>query len=175
MFSSPELNLNQINITPGMTVADLGAGVGAYSIAAAKLVEKHGKVIAVDVQKEMLGRLAQEAAHAGYTNVTTLWADIETPHGSRLADNLADRVLISNVLFLAEDKAAIMKEAARICKSGGFVLVIDWSESFGGMGPTPEMIVKRETISELAEANGLDFSKEIEAGEHHYGLLFKKP
>lgn len=175
MFSSPELNLNQININPGMTVVDLGGGTGAYSVAAAKLVGGHGKVIAVDIQKESLARLIVDAKHAGLLNISTLWADIEAPHGSRLADGVADRVVVANVLFLSEDRASIIKEATRICRAGGFILFVDWVESFGGIGPTPEMVVSRSSISEHAEANGLEFSKEIQAGEHHYGLLFKKP
>jgi ubiquinone/menaquinone biosynthesis C-methylase UbiE len=175
MFSSPELNLNQANFTPGMTVVDLGSGIGSYSLAAAALVGSHGKVIAVDVHKDALGRLRTEAEVAGFANVSTVWADLESPHGSRLADGIADRVIVANVLFLSSDRPAIIREAARVCKRGGFILIVDWTHSHGGIGPTAEMVVSRSEIVELAEANELELSKEIKAGEYHYGLLFKRP
>ena len=175
MFSSPELNLNQANIPPGGTVVDLGSGVGAYALAAAKLVGPHGKVIAVDIHKDALGRVRNEAAIEGLSNVSTIWADLESPHGSRLADGVADRVTVANVLFLADDKTAIVREAARVCKRSGFVLVVDWSGSHGGLGPTEDMIVSRQFVIDSAEAEGLEFAKEIKAGEYHFGLLFKRP
>lgn len=175
MFSSPELNLNQANFSAGMTVVDLGSGVGAYSLAAAALVGTHGKVIAVDVHKDALGRLRTEAEVAGFGNISTVWADLESPHGSRLADGIADRVIVANVLFLSEDRPAIIREAARVCKRGGFVLFVDWTHSHGGIGPTDDMLIKRSDIIEYAEANQLELSKEIKAGEYHFGLLFKRP
>jgi cyclopropane fatty-acyl-phospholipid synthase-like methyltransferase len=57
MFSTPSLCLSQFNIEPGMVVADLGCGIGAYTIELAERVTSTGKVIAVDVQKDLIHTL----------------------------------------------------------------------------------------------------------------------
>src|SRR3981189_2985920 len=65
----PEAALDAIGIQKGMTVADVGAGVGYFSLRIAKRVGSTGKVYANDVQPEMLTMLKQRAAKAKVTNV----------------------------------------------------------------------------------------------------------
>ena len=52
-------------------------------------------------------------------------------------------------------------------------MIIDWSESFGGMGPTKRAVVTRERALELAHDAGFEQVKEFDAGAHHYGLILK--
>ena len=52
-FSDPQKNIDQLNIGEGKTVADLGAGSGFYTMAAAKAVGPSGRIYAVDVQQEL--------------------------------------------------------------------------------------------------------------------------
>lgn len=68
-FSEPQKNIEQLELKPGERVADLGCGVGAYSLAAAPLVGVDGKVYAVDIQKDLLERLRQEADRQGWRNM----------------------------------------------------------------------------------------------------------
>lgn len=157
-----------------MTVADLGCGVGMYSIAAARLVGEHGTVYAIDIQKDVVGRVQSLAEAERLTAIKTMWADIEAPRGSQLADASVDRVIVANVLFLATEREAIIAEAFRILKHGGFAVIIDWTDSHGGLGPTPEMLVSQQQATAMAEAAGFSHAHTINAGEHHYGLLFKK-
>src|SRR5437588_7612192 len=58
-----------------------------------------------------------------------IWADLEKPRASKLADRRADLVLISNLLFQLSDKKAPLKEAWRILKPAGRLAVIDWEDS----------------------------------------------
>jgi 16S rRNA A1518/A1519 N6-dimethyltransferase RsmA/KsgA/DIM1 with predicted DNA glycosylase/AP lyase activity len=53
-FADPIVNLRQVNLMPGMTVVDFGAGSGAYTLPAAELVAPTGKVYAVEIQKDLL-------------------------------------------------------------------------------------------------------------------------
>jgi hypothetical protein len=58
---------------------------------------------------------------------------------------------------------------------GGRLLLIDWSESFGGMGPAPHHVFEKQTAQELIARTGLSIvSESIPSGEHHYALLAKK-
>ena len=72
------------------------------------------------------------------------------------------------------DKKSFAKEVYRIVKKGGKILVIDWTDSFRSMGPHPESIVVRDVAKKLFEECGFKFEKDIESGEHHYGIILRK-
>lgn len=172
-FAHPARNVDALGIDAGMTVVDFGSGSGAYVMAIAERLKNEGRVYAVDVQQDLLRRIKNDAHKKGYTNVEIIWNDLERPGASKVADRHADVVLISNLLFQLEDKKSVFTEAWRILKATGRLAVIDWSESFGGMGPVKNDVVKKDTVLELATAAGFSLQNEFNAGAHHYGLVFK--
>ena len=175
-FVNPEeIVKKRFNLQPGMAVADFGAGSGYYTLAAAEIVSDSGVVYAVDIQKDLLEKIKTRAEDEGLKNVEIIWADLDRPEGSRIAENSLDFVVISNILFQTENKPAVAREAFRVLKSGGAAGVIDWSESFGGLGPRPEDVLKRQDCEKLFLEAGFAVEKDFEAGEHHYGFLFRKP
>ena len=91
-----------------------------------------------------------------------------------MADSLADAIIISNTLFQAKSMYTLALEAKRVLKSGGLILVIDWSDSFDGLGPQPADIISAEEIKKTFGSAGLAFVSEFSAGDHHYGLIFSK-
>jgi len=174
MFSNPEKNIEQFNIEPGMSVVDLGSGPGYYSIALGKAVGPSGKVYAVDIQKELLSKLQSDAANVGVYNIKVIWEDLDEPKSSTLHDQSVDRVLIANTLFQIEEKDTLIKEAYRILKPGGKFLFVDWRDSYGGLGPKHEDIVKEDVAKTIVESHNFHFEKDIQTGEHHYGFVVKK-
>lgn len=156
-----------------MRVADFGAGSGAYTLEIAAQLEGNGTVYAIDVQRDLLRRISNEAAQRGYSNVEVIWADLEIPRASKLADGSIDLVLVSNLLFQVPDKLPVLREARRIVKSIGHVAVIDWVGSFGGVGPVKDDVIMKEAVLELAEKAHLALVREFHAGAHHWGLILK--
>jgi len=173
-FAAPRQNVAQFELREGMAVADLGAGSGHYTLAAAKKVGESGRVYAVEVQKDLLARIKSLAQAEHIRNVEVIWGDVEERGGVKLKDGSVDAVIISNILFQAENKKGLIEEALRILKSGGRALVIDWIESYGGMGPSPDDIVSSDEARQLCEEGGFIFEKEFSAGAHHYGFIVKK-
>ncbi|MCR4330770.1 MAG: methyltransferase domain-containing protein [Patescibacteria group bacterium] len=173
-FSDPKKNVEQLHLREAMTVADFGAGSGAYSIAAAQAVGDSGKVYAVEVQKDLLQKLKNEATSSGVHNIEVLWGDIEVLHGTKIRDQAVDAVIISNVLFQAEDKRGVLNEANRILRPGGSILLIDWIDSFGGLGPHPDEVLTQTVAKKLCTEALFTYEKDIMAGAHHYGMIFKK-
>ncbi len=171
VFSEPEKNIAQLGLREGDHVADLGAGSGFYAAAAGAVVGTSGQVYAVEVQKDMLGRVDQDMKDKGVHNVKVVWGDIEHPGGTRLRENSIDAALVCNVLFQIENLAGLVEETKRILKPGGRVLVIDWMESFGQMGPHPDQVVTVTKAKELFDRAGFVFEKDILAGAHHYGFV----
>ncbi len=174
MFSDPVKNIEQCGIQAGMDIADLGSGSGFYSMAAAKALISTGRVYAIDAHKEILSKLKNNAAHEGVYNIEVIWGNIEKINGTKLRDSSVDLALLCNVLFQVEDRSSTIKEAKRILKPNGRVLVVDWSDSFGGMGPQPKMVIKKDKIQELFQKEGFHLDREISAGSHHYGMIYKK-
>ncbi|MFZ2620884.1 MAG: methyltransferase domain-containing protein [Minisyncoccia bacterium] len=174
MFSDPVKNIEQCGIQPGMDVADIGAGSGAYTMTVAKSLASTGRVYAIDVQRELLAKLKNQASREGLYNIEVVLGDIEKPNGTKLRDMSVDLALLCNVLFQLENKQNIVNEIKRILKPTGRVLVVDWADSFGGIGPTKEMVFKKSEAIKLFEKNGFHLDREISAGAHHYGLIYKK-
>ena len=174
MFSDPVKNVEQCGIQAGMEIADFGSGSGHYTIAGARALMATGRVYAIDIQKELLTKLKNATAKEGLYNVEVVWGDIEKLSGTKLRDSSVDFVFMCNILFQVEDKLAVFKEAKRILKPGGRILVVEWVDSFGGIGPKPNLIVKKDFVSGALEKEGFHMDKEISPGAHHYGLIYKK-
>lgn len=154
-----------------MTVADFGAGIGAYSLPLAKRVGMSGKVYAIEVQKDLLARLSQEAVRLKISNLEVIWGDVEKAGGSKIPERSLDLVLISNVLFQSSAKYSILKEAKRILKPDGRLVIIDWEDSYGNLGPTATAIIKPAELEKILGELGFKVLKKFSAGDHHYGLV----
>jgi len=172
MFSDPALNIAKLGLADGMKVVDIGAGSGFYSLEAARRVGHAGRVYAVDVQKELLERLRSVAAAQGIRNIEAVWGDAEKIGGTKLREAVADRVIVSNILFQAKKRDDLVLEVKRLLKPGGRVLVIDWSQS-SPMGPAKP--VSAEETQTLFEKDGFRLDQAFGAGEHHYGFVFIRP
>lgn len=173
-FTDPESNIRELGVYEGQTVVDLGAGTGVYTVLLADRVGESGRVYAIEVQKEFLTNIKTAAADRGLKNVEVIWGDIERFGGTKVKDEIADEVVVSNVLFQAEDKGGLMREVKRILKPQGKLLIVDWKDSFGNLGPSSDAVVSAAAAQELAEREGFVLKKIFDAGAHHYGLVLYK-
>lgn len=166
--------LTACNIQSTHTVADFGAGSGLVARAAAAMVP-HGQVFAIEINKELVTRVTRDATDHHVTNLHVLWGDVEVAEGSKLAAGSVDIALCFNLLFLLDDKAAVLKEAFRVLRVGGKIVVVDWTESFGGLGPRPHHIFAQAAAETLLTAVGFKKRSDVlPAGDHHYAILFEK-
>lgn len=175
MFSDPEKNIEQFDLGEGNTVADFGSGAGFYSFSAAEAVGPSGKVYAIDVQKDLLEKLKNEARNSRHlNNIEIVWADLEHLGGTRLREGSMDAVIVANVFFQLEKKDNACVEIKRILKPGGRALVIDWASSFGGIGPDQNSVFTEKMAEQLFEKHGFKEDRSIGAGAQHYGIIFRK-
>lgn len=170
MFADPLKILKTLELRENDIVADLGAGTGYYTLAAGSIVTG-GKVYAVELQKDFLTTIKNKVADAHLSNVECLWGNVEKPGGTKIGDGIVDAVIASNILFQVEDKDNFISEVKRILKGGGKVLLVDWTEA---SVMSSAVVVPKEKARALFEKKGFSFEREINAGEHHYGMILKK-
>lgn len=173
MFLKPEQNISILGLQEGMTVADFGSGTGFYSIEASKKVGNSGHVYSIEIQKDLIKKLENEIKELNLSNIECIWGDIEKYNGSKLASLSMDAVIISNVLFQAEDKLGLIDEAKRILKKDGKILLVDLSQSLGGPDKSNHYIITEDEALDLFTKRGLKVVEQISTSPHHYGIIFK--
>lgn len=142
LIHNPPKILNGL-VKPGMTVLDLGCGMGFFSIAMAKLVGPSGKVYSLDIQPEMLEVLGRRAERAGVRHlIQPICCNVE----SLELDRPVDFVLAMWMVHEVPDQTAFMKRVGTVLRSNGRLLVAE-----------PRFHVSKEALAHtvsLAEKNG---------------------
>ena len=173
MFTDPVKNLKAFGLRENMIVADLGAGSGFYSVPAAEMVPM-GKVYAVEIQKDFLTTIRNKAAEARLNNIECILGDVEKIGGTKLKDKILDAVIASNILFQVEDKDKFIEEINRILKPKGKLLLIDWSDNSSITLSGVNKFISKDRARTMFEEKGFILDREIDAGGHHYGIIFTK-
>lgn len=170
----PASIIGRLDLRPGMRVADFGCGSGHFTVLVAKLIGEDGKVTAIDVQNAALDSVRAKIKDLKLQNIETVRADLEVPGATKLADGSQDLVLLANVIFQSQKKDAIIREAKRVLKTGGKLVLIEWKKGSGGFGPPDDLRMTDEAIETLVTQEGFEHRKDIDVGQFHHILIFAK-
>ena len=143
----------------GEIVLDLGAGAGIDCFLASSKVGPSGRIIGVDMTPEMVDRARENARQNGYANVEFRLGEIENLPA---ADNSVDVIISNCVINLSPEKDRVFREAYRVLKPGGRMLVSD----IVLREPLPEAIRESAEVYTACVAGAMlreDYLREIRA------------
>jgi len=130
--------MNLLGVTTGLTVADIGAGSGYYTVRLARRVEPKGHVFAEDVVPEYLERLARRVAGEGLTSLVTLVRG--DPHDPRLPPGSLDLALLVHMYHEVQQPYGLLWNLRPALRAGARVAVIDARKQTEAHGTPPELL-----------------------------------
>ena len=153
------LLLANLGIEEGQTVCDFGCGNGYYTLPIAKMVGSEGRVIAVDLQPEMLGFLVKRTAAAGIGNVVPVEATLTN---TGLEPASCDSIVLVDVYHEVSHPVTVLAGLRQALKPGGRLILAEFRTE------DPEVPIKRvhkmskaQILLEMS-ANGFQFDSEFD-------------
>ncbi len=169
-WQRPDEVVALLALAPGMTVVDLGAGTGYFEARLSRAVGDGGRVIAADVEPDMVRYLRERAEREGLSNVEARQVPYDSPD---LEPASADRVLIVDVWHHLGDRAGYAARLAEGLRPGGFVAVVDFTME-SPVGPPVEHRLSAEQIAEELATAGLRTEIADEDLPHQYVVIGRR-
>jgi ubiquinone/menaquinone biosynthesis C-methylase UbiE len=120
---APSLLLKALKLKPGITVVDLGAGSGYLTFPMAKMVSPGGKVLAVDIQPEMLAIIKQKSERLGVKNVVPVLGTITDPN---LKPKSVDLILLVDVYHEFDHPYEMASRMVNALRPGGRLVLVEY-------------------------------------------------
>ena len=166
--------LNKIGLNEGARLADIGCGIGYFSIPAADVIGPQGIVFALDVSKEMIEELDKKIEENDIENIRTVITD---KYNFKLEDNSVSYAFICTVLHEIEDGIAFINETKRILALGGKIAVVEWIRAESDWGPPVDHRLDSSDVKIMLQAAGFKEIEYLKLNEHFYivtGTLVNK-
>ena len=136
-LNEAELVMDRAGIAPGMTVADIGAGEGYYTIRLAQRVGETGRVVAQDIVPEVRDNLAQRVLRERLDNVSVRLGEPDDP---KLPENSFDRVLMVHMYHEIAEPYEFLWRLRPSVKPDGAVVVVDANRATQNHGTPPALL-----------------------------------
>ena len=130
--------MNLLGVTTGLTLADIGAGSGYYTVRLARRVEPKGHVFAEDVVPEYLERLARRVEGEGLTSLVTVVRG--DPHDPRLPPGSLDLALLVHMYHEVQQPYGLLWNLRPALRAGARVAVIDARKQTEAHGTPPDLL-----------------------------------
>ena len=124
-------------ITPGMTVADIGAGEGYYTVRLAARVGEEGRVLAQDIDADALRRLGSRVERERLDNVSI---KLGAPDDPRLPEDSFDRIFLVHMYHEVAEPYAFLWRLYPALSEGGQVIVVDTDRPTDEHGIEPRLL-----------------------------------
>jgi ubiquinone/menaquinone biosynthesis C-methylase UbiE len=163
--------LQRAGVQTGETILDWGCGAGFFAVPAARLVGETGRVLAVDVQPEMVAETHKATEEAGLANIKVMTAqEYELPAG--LAD--FDWVMLAYVLHEVHEPRRLIELAKKALRPDGRLLIVEWPQEVGPHGPPAAERLSPADLAAWYEPLGFIGQAFWEASPEYYALVLHR-
>lgn len=166
----PTKVLESLGLEQNDTVADMGCGIGYFTIPAAELTVQN-KVYALDISEEMLAEAERMARISDVKNIVTVQTE---EYDFKLPDAGVSFGLLVNVIHEVDNKERLLAEASRILKIGGKLAIVEWDKTQTEFGPPIEHRISREEVKRLLNNACFEIIREQDFNGIFYGITALK-
>jgi protein-L-isoaspartate O-methyltransferase len=168
---NPTRAIQLLKLEKGMAVADIGAGVGYYSLRIAEIVGPAGKVYATEVQPEMLQLLKKRIREKNATNVDAI---LGTEHDPKLPAKCCDVILMVDVYHEFSQPIEMLGKLRAALKDDGRLILLEYrkEDPYVPIRPEHKMSVKEAKFE--VEAEGFKLDQVLEELPWQHVLIFRK-
>ncbi|MGB5811845.1 MAG: class I SAM-dependent methyltransferase [Polyangiales bacterium] len=169
-----EAIVDQIKLSAGMIVADIGAGTGLFTLPIATRVGSDGKVLAVDIVPAFLARVRERAEEANLQQVIVVEG---TEKSTTLPEASVDVAFMCNTYHHIEFPQTYMRSLRDALKPGATLVLIDFERVEGVTRPAVLRHVRanKETVIDEVRQAGFVLDREVDLLEENYYLVFQRP
>ncbi|MGD9635646.1 MAG: class I SAM-dependent methyltransferase [Pirellulales bacterium] len=166
-----ETMLTALHVQPGQVVCDMGCGNGFYTLPLARLVGDKGKVIAVDIQREMLGLLKDRAAADNLNNIELVLGTVVDP---QLKPNSVDLVLMVDVYHEFSHPEQMLKSIRASLKPSGRVALVEFRAEDRNVPIKKLHKMSKQQILKEFEPNGFKLVEEFDKLPWQHLMFFER-
>jgi SAM-dependent methyltransferase len=171
VWQKPDAVVAALHLAGSETLVDVGAGSGYFSFRFAKALPK-GKVIATDIDPEMIRHIHHRVLTDGIANVKVVLTDPKDPR----VDPAADVVFVCDVVHHVDGREAWLRKLAAEMKPGAKLVVIEFKEGKLPEGPPEAVKVPKAKLVSMLESAGFSLqSDQPELLPYQTFLTFTKP
>jgi ubiquinone/menaquinone biosynthesis C-methylase UbiE len=163
--------IKQLKIQPGWTVCDMGCGNGYHTLKIARLVGPKGKVLAVDIQPEMLTLLREAAKKAQAPAVKPILGSLTDPH---LPEGSVDLVLCVDVYHEFSHPEHMLKAIRKALRPKGRLVLVEFREEDDNVPIKPLHKMSKEQVIKELTPNGFKLVEQFD-GLPWQHLMFFEP
>jgi ubiquinone/menaquinone biosynthesis C-methylase UbiE len=168
----PDQMLDSLKIKPGDVVADVGAGVGYTSLRLSRRVGPEGKVLATDIQPEMIRMLRANMRTFGVKNVVPLLA---TQTDTKLPEGKVDLVIMVDVYHECSEPEALLQGIRKALKPGGRLVLVEYKAEDPDVPIKPEHKMSTAQARKEVEPQGFAFKEVLDFLPWQHILIFERP
>ena len=185
LWPNPKDVLAKTGIVPGLSVIDLCCGNGHFTVPLVSLVGSSGRVIAVDIDTDMLNAarqvLERTLDQASVAICQWIVSDASKIDQVLQQKDAADAVLMANTFHGVPDQTALSRSISRVLKPGGLFIIVNWHAMARekttvldqARGPKTEMRMTPQSVESVVVVAGFALQKIIELPPYHYAAVFQ--
>lgn len=162
--------LREMHIQPGMTICDLGAGNGYHALLMAQKVGASGKILAVDIQPEMLALLNARAEAAGIDNIETILGLLDDPN---IPPGSCDLLLMVDVYHEISAPEQMLKHIRQSLSKSGLVVLVEYREEDASVPIRPLHKMSKQQILREYLPMGFELEKEYDGLPWQHMMFFR--